>query len=121
MQCCDVRGVVCARSSRPNGSRSSVLLSCVLSSVCSVVLLVLASLCTCCALPQERFTTCTTIISCVTPLPTPHTTTPQKQQHTTQRGIDVLMNKESKRETPAVVSFGDKMRFIGTDGAAKIR
>lgn len=29
------------------------------------------------------------------------------------------MNKESKRETPAVVSFGDKMRFIGTDGAAK--
>lgn len=37
-----------------------------------------------------------------------------------QRGIDVLMNKESKRETPAVVSFGDKMRFIGTDGAAKI-
>lgn len=37
-----------------------------------------------------------------------------------QRGIDVLMNKESKRETPAVVSFGDKMRFIGTDGAGKI-
>lgn len=32
----------------------------------------------------------------------------------------MLMNKESKRETPAVVSFGDKMRFIGTDGAAKI-
>jgi hypothetical protein len=24
------------------------------------------------------------------------------------------MNKESTRETPAVVSFGDKMRFIGT-------
>lgn len=37
-----------------------------------------------------------------------------------KRGIDVLMNKESNRETPAVVSFGDKMRFIGTDGAAKI-
>jgi heat shock protein 4 len=36
-----------------------------------------------------------------------------------KRGIDVLMNKESKRETPAVVNFGDKMRFIGTDGAAK--
>ncbi|MEW5320355.1 MAG: hypothetical protein WDW38_011432 [Sanguina aurantia] len=29
------------------------------------------------------------------------------------------MNKESKRETPAVVNFGDKMRFLGTDGAAK--
>jgi heat shock protein 4 len=37
-----------------------------------------------------------------------------------QRGIDVLMNKESKRETPAMVSFGDKMRFIGTDGAGKV-
>ncbi|GAX78376.1 hypothetical protein CEUSTIGMA_g5818.t1 [Chlamydomonas eustigma] len=36
-----------------------------------------------------------------------------------KRGIDVLMNKESKRETPAVVNFGDKMRFIGTDGSAK--
>jgi heat shock protein 4 len=30
-----------------------------------------------------------------------------------KRGIDVLMNKESTRETPAMVSFGDKMRFIG--------
>ena len=37
-----------------------------------------------------------------------------------KRGIDVLMNKESKRETPSVISFGDKMRFLGTDGAAKI-
>lgn len=36
-----------------------------------------------------------------------------------KRGIDVLMNKESKRETPAVVNFGDKMRFMGTDGNAK--
>lgn len=36
-----------------------------------------------------------------------------------KRGIDVLMNKESKRETPAVVNFGEKMRFIGTDGSAK--
>lgn len=35
------------------------------------------------------------------------------------RGIDVIMNKESKRETPAVVSFDSKMRHIGTDGAAK--
>jgi hypothetical protein len=30
-----------------------------------------------------------------------------------KRGIDVLMNKESTRETPAMVCFGDKMRFIG--------
>lgn len=36
-----------------------------------------------------------------------------------KRGIDVLMNKESKRETPSVVNFGDKMRFMGTDGAGK--
>uniref|UniRef100_A0A2P2MNV3 Uncharacterized protein MANES_04G123400 n=1 Tax=Rhizophora mucronata TaxID=61149 RepID=A0A2P2MNV3_RHIMU len=35
-----------------------------------------------------------------------------------QRGIDVVLNDESKRETPAVVSFGDKQRFIGTAGAA---
>lgn len=35
------------------------------------------------------------------------------------RGIDVIMNKESKRETPSLVSFDAKMRHIGTDGAAK--
>ncbi|RWR72926.1 Heat shock protein 70 family [Cinnamomum micranthum f. kanehirae] len=35
-----------------------------------------------------------------------------------QRGIDVLLNDESKRETPAVVSFGDKQRFLGSAGAA---
>lgn len=35
-----------------------------------------------------------------------------------QRGIDVLLNDESKRETPAVVSFGEKQRFIGSAGAA---
>ncbi|XP_006654112.1 heat shock 70 kDa protein 15-like [Oryza brachyantha] len=34
------------------------------------------------------------------------------------RGIDVVLNEESKRETPAVVCFGDKQRFIGTAGAA---
>lgn len=34
-------------------------------------------------------------------------------------GIDVLLNKESVRETPAVVNFGEKMRFLGVDGAAK--
>eukprot|EP01026_Neomeris_dumetosa_P018796 TRINITY_DN1741_c0_g1_i4.p1 TRINITY_DN1741_c0_g1~~TRINITY_DN1741_c0_g1_i4.p1 ORF type:complete len:857 (-),score=177.71 TRINITY_DN1741_c0_g1_i4:190-2739(-) len=37
-----------------------------------------------------------------------------------KRGIDVLMNKESKRETPSVVSFSDKQRAIGTDGAARM-
>lgn len=37
-----------------------------------------------------------------------------------KRGIDVLLNKESKRETPALVSFGEKMRFLGTDAAGKI-
>uniref|UniRef100_A0A0V0IUZ7 Putative heat shock 70 kDa protein 16-like n=1 Tax=Solanum chacoense TaxID=4108 RepID=A0A0V0IUZ7_SOLCH len=35
-----------------------------------------------------------------------------------QRGIDVILNDESNRETPAVVSFGDKQRFIGAAGAA---
>ncbi|PNW72223.1 hypothetical protein CHLRE_16g677000v5 [Chlamydomonas reinhardtii] len=30
------------------------------------------------------------------------------------------MNKESKRETPAAINFGEKMRFLGTDGAAKL-
>lgn len=34
------------------------------------------------------------------------------------RGIDVLLNDESKRETPAVVSFGEKQRFLGSAGAA---
>lgn len=35
-----------------------------------------------------------------------------------QGGIDVVLNDESKRETPAIVCFGDKQRFIGTAGAA---
>ncbi|XP_073140632.1 heat shock 70 kDa protein 15-like [Henckelia pumila] len=35
-----------------------------------------------------------------------------------QRGIDVVLNDESKRETPAIVSFGEKQRFLGTEGAA---
>ncbi|KAK4347011.1 hypothetical protein RND71_033350 [Anisodus tanguticus] len=35
-----------------------------------------------------------------------------------QRGIDVILNDESNRETPAVVSFGEKQRFIGSAGAA---
>ncbi|XP_074285292.1 heat shock 70 kDa protein 15-like [Silene latifolia] len=35
-----------------------------------------------------------------------------------QRGIDVVLNDESKRETPSIVSFGEKQRFVGTAGAA---
>ncbi|XP_052625601.1 heat shock 70 kDa protein 15-like [Lactuca sativa] len=35
-----------------------------------------------------------------------------------QRGIDVVLNDESKLETPALVCFGDKQRFLGTVGAA---
>ncbi|KAK4439333.1 Heat shock protein 16 [Sesamum alatum] len=35
-----------------------------------------------------------------------------------ERGIDVLLNEESARENPAVVSFGEKQRFIGCAGAA---
>ncbi|KAL4563053.1 hypothetical protein LXL04_027084 [Taraxacum kok-saghyz] len=33
-------------------------------------------------------------------------------------GIDVLLNDESERETPAVVSFVDNQRFFGSAGAA---
>ncbi|KAE8724271.1 Heat shock 70 kDa protein 15 [Hibiscus syriacus] len=35
-----------------------------------------------------------------------------------QRGIDVVLNDESKSETPSIVCFGEKQRFIGTAGAA---
>ncbi|GFP88873.1 heat shock 70 kDa protein 15 [Phtheirospermum japonicum] len=35
-----------------------------------------------------------------------------------QRGIDVVLNDESKRETPSLVCFGDKQRFLGTAGSA---
>lgn len=37
-----------------------------------------------------------------------------------QRGIDVVLNDESKRETPALVSFNDKQRFIGTAASAAL-
>lgn len=37
-----------------------------------------------------------------------------------KRGVDVIMNKESSRETPTVVSFTEKQRFLGTDAAAKL-
>ncbi|KAM0014068.1 putative Heat shock protein 70 family [Helianthus debilis subsp. tardiflorus] len=33
-------------------------------------------------------------------------------------GVDVLLNNELKRETPAVVSFGEKQRFLGAAGAS---
>ncbi|XP_027938865.1 heat shock 70 kDa protein 16-like isoform X2 [Vigna unguiculata] len=35
-----------------------------------------------------------------------------------QGGVDVLLNDESERETPAVVCFGEKQRFVGSAGAA---
>mmetsp|Transcript_3841 Transcript_3841/g.15622 ORF Transcript_3841/g.15622 Transcript_3841/m.15622 type:complete len:764 (-) Transcript_3841:53-2344(-) len=37
-----------------------------------------------------------------------------------RKGIDVVLNTESKRETPAMVNFGDKQRFIGCAAADKI-
>ncbi|KAL8505472.1 hypothetical protein ACS0TY_016643 [Phlomoides rotata] len=35
-----------------------------------------------------------------------------------QRGIDVVLNDESKRETPVIVCFRDKQQFLGTTGVA---
>ncbi|PNX99810.1 heat shock protein 70 kDa, partial [Trifolium pratense] len=35
-----------------------------------------------------------------------------------QGGVDVLLNGESNRETPAIVCFGEKQRFFGSAGAA---
>ena len=37
-----------------------------------------------------------------------------------KRGIDVLMNKESKRETPSLVAFGAKQRLLGTDAVGSL-
>lgn len=37
-----------------------------------------------------------------------------------KRGVDVLLNKESKRETPTVVSFGPKQRQLGTDAIGSL-
>uniref|UniRef100_A0A2N9GEY3 Uncharacterized protein n=1 Tax=Fagus sylvatica TaxID=28930 RepID=A0A2N9GEY3_FAGSY len=42
----------------------------------------------------------------------------KKEKICEQGGIDVLLNDESKRETPTVVSFGGKQRFMGSVGAA---
>jgi heat shock protein 4 len=35
-------------------------------------------------------------------------------------GVDVLLNKESKRETPSVISFTSKMRLMGTDAVGSM-
>eukprot|EP00270_Netrium_digitus_P013017 TRINITY_DN4290_c0_g1_i1.p1 TRINITY_DN4290_c0_g1~~TRINITY_DN4290_c0_g1_i1.p1 ORF type:complete len:899 (+),score=285.06 TRINITY_DN4290_c0_g1_i1:317-3013(+) len=35
-----------------------------------------------------------------------------------QRGIDVVLNEESKRETPVMVSFGESQRFLGVAASA---
>lgn len=37
-----------------------------------------------------------------------------------KRGVDVLLNKESKRETPTCVSFGSKARQLGTDAIGSL-
>ena len=37
-----------------------------------------------------------------------------------KRGIDVLLNKESNRETPSLASFGLKQRLLGTDAAGAL-
>lgn len=37
-----------------------------------------------------------------------------------KRGIDVLLNKESNRETPSVLSFGVKSRLMGTDALGSV-
>ncbi|GAU40050.1 hypothetical protein TSUD_258430, partial [Trifolium subterraneum] len=35
-----------------------------------------------------------------------------------QGGVDVLLNDQSNRETPAIICFGEKQRFLGSAGAA---
>eukprot|EP00887_Chlorella_sp_A99_P002220 scaffold21.g2220.t1 len=35
-------------------------------------------------------------------------------------GVDVLLNKESKRETPSIVTFGPKRRQLGTDAVGAL-
>lgn len=46
------------------------------------------------------------------PLPLPH---PPPACRRLLAGVDVLLNKESKRETPSVVTFTHKQRMMGTD------
>lgn len=35
-------------------------------------------------------------------------------------GVDVILNNESKRETPCAVGFGSKQRFIGTAASSQV-
>merc|ERR1719393_780709 len=37
-----------------------------------------------------------------------------------RKGIDVVLNDESKRETPCMVNFGEKQRFVGCAAGDKI-
>jgi len=37
-----------------------------------------------------------------------------------RKGIDVVMNEESKRETPSLINFGDKQRFVGCAAGDKV-
>eukprot|EP00898_Chlorokybus_atmophyticus_P007497 jgi/Chlat1/7749/Chrsp66S07221 len=37
-----------------------------------------------------------------------------------RKGIDVVLNNESNRQTPGMVSFGSKQRFLGTGAAAQM-
>jgi len=51
---------------------------------------------------------------CVAPHPPP---LPSSKPH--RRGVDVLLNQESSRETPSCVFFGAKSRLAGVQAAAK--
>ena len=37
-----------------------------------------------------------------------------------KKGIDVLLNKESNRETPSVLTFNSKARLLGTDALGSL-
>merc|ERR1712159_773333 len=37
-----------------------------------------------------------------------------------RKGIDVVVNEESKRETPSLINFGDKQRFVGCAAGDKV-
>lgn len=64
------------------------------------------------------FSTWHCLLRCCTPCSERHPPSwPPPHLHTAP-GVDVLLNKESKRETPSVVSFTSKMRLMGTDAGA---
>ena len=79
------------------------------------------------AAEQRRGPTCEPPPACSRPAPPPTRTDlttpprPRSHQRRLNSGIDVLLNAESVRETPAMVSFGDKQRFIGVHAAGKVR